>query len=65
MAEVTDGFGEPRARSVCNEHQRKHTFGKEDAEIEQVIDAGKAANAHNFISQLPQGYDTQVKILLV
>ncbi|KAH0972998.1 hypothetical protein GBA52_025154 [Prunus armeniaca] len=36
-------------------------FGKEDAEIEQVIDAGKAANAHNFISQLPQGYDTQVK----
>lgn len=40
-------------------------FGKEDAEIEQVIDAGKAANAHNFISQLPQGYDTQVKILLV
>ncbi|PQP94252.1 hypothetical protein Pyn_33834 [Prunus yedoensis var. nudiflora] len=35
-------------------------FGQEDAEIEQVIDAGKAANAHNFISQLPQGYDTQV-----
>ncbi|KAB2613956.1 ABC transporter B family member 15-like [Pyrus ussuriensis x Pyrus communis] len=35
-------------------------FGKEDAEIEEVIEAGKAANAHNFISQLPQGYDTQV-----
>ncbi|XP_048434899.1 ABC transporter B family member 15-like [Pyrus x bretschneideri] len=35
-------------------------FGKEDAGIEEVTDAGKAANAHNFVSQLPQGYDTQV-----
>ncbi|XP_065877798.1 ABC transporter B family member 15-like [Euphorbia lathyris] len=35
-------------------------FGKEDASIEQVIQAAKAANAHNFISQLPCGYDTQV-----
>ncbi|KAK6155140.1 hypothetical protein DH2020_009388 [Rehmannia glutinosa] len=35
-------------------------FGKEDASIEEVIEAAKASNAHNFISQLPQGYDTQV-----
>nr|XP_016442889.1 PREDICTED: ABC transporter B family member 15-like [Nicotiana tabacum] len=35
-------------------------FGKEDASMEQVIEAAKASNAHNFISQLPQGYDTQV-----
>ncbi|KAL8043972.1 hypothetical protein ABFX02_08G017500 [Erythranthe guttata] len=35
-------------------------FGKEDASMEEVIDAAKAANAHNFITQLPQGYDTQV-----
>ncbi|KAI3452365.1 hypothetical protein Pfo_009030 [Paulownia fortunei] len=35
-------------------------FGKEDASMEEVIEAAKAANAHNFISQLPQGYDTQV-----
>ncbi|KAM5581522.1 ABC transporter B family member 15-like [Rosa sericea] len=35
-------------------------FGKEDATIEEVIEAGKASNAHNFISQLPLGYDTQV-----
>ncbi|KAM1058753.1 hypothetical protein TB2_023158 [Malus domestica] len=35
-------------------------FGKEDAGIEEITEAGKAANAHNFISQLPQGYDTQV-----
>ncbi|VAI56739.1 unnamed protein product [Triticum turgidum subsp. durum] len=35
-------------------------FGKEDAAPEEVTAAAKAANAHNFISQLPQGYDTQV-----
>ncbi|KAL1824573.1 hypothetical protein DCAR_0312646 [Daucus carota subsp. sativus] len=35
-------------------------FGKEDGSMEEVIGAAKAANAHNFISQLPQGYDTQV-----
>lgn len=35
-------------------------FGKEDATIDEVVAAAKAANAHNFISQLPQGYDTQV-----
>ncbi|KAJ4972556.1 hypothetical protein NE237_005730 [Protea cynaroides] len=35
-------------------------FGKEDATIDEVVAASKAANAHIFISQLPQGYDTQV-----
>lgn len=35
-------------------------FGKEDATMEEVVEAAKASNAHNFISQLPQGYDTQV-----
>ncbi|CAN1238821.1 ABC transporter B family member 15 [Linum grandiflorum] len=35
-------------------------FGKEDASVEEVVEAAKAANAHTFISQLPQGYDTQV-----
>lgn len=35
-------------------------FGKEDATGEEIVAAAKAANAHNFISQLPQGYDTQV-----
>ncbi|KAJ0735326.1 putative ABC-type xenobiotic transporter [Helianthus annuus] len=35
-------------------------FGKEDASMEEVIEAAKASNAHNFISQLPQAYDTQV-----
>ncbi|KAI5443169.1 ABC transporter B family member 15 [Lathyrus oleraceus] len=35
-------------------------FGREDATYEDVVDAAKASNAHNFISMLPQGYDTQV-----
>ncbi|KAJ0989561.1 hypothetical protein J5N97_007917 [Dioscorea zingiberensis] len=35
-------------------------FGKEDASMDEVVAAAKASNAHNFISQLPLGYDTQV-----
>ncbi|XP_057463843.1 ABC transporter B family member 15-like isoform X1 [Actinidia eriantha] len=35
-------------------------FGKEDADMDEVVAAAKASNAHDFISQLPQGYDTQV-----
>ena len=35
-------------------------FGKEEATVEEVVAAATASNAHNFISQLPQGYDTQV-----
>ncbi|WVZ75064.1 hypothetical protein U9M48_023156 [Paspalum notatum var. saurae] len=35
-------------------------FGDEGASPEEVVAAAKAANAHTFISQLPQGYDTQV-----
>ncbi|KAM3713721.1 hypothetical protein ACB098_01G280200 [Castanea mollissima] len=35
-------------------------FGKENATMEEIEEAAKASNAHNFISQLPQGYDTQV-----
>ncbi|KAE9466537.1 hypothetical protein C3L33_01556, partial [Rhododendron williamsianum] len=37
-------------------------FGKEDGDMEEIIAAAKASNAHNFISQLPQGYDTQVRL---
>ncbi|KAF8031806.1 hypothetical protein BT93_D0885 [Corymbia citriodora subsp. variegata] len=35
-------------------------FGKENAEMKEVIEAAMASIAHNFITQLPQGYDTQV-----
>ncbi|CAE6071221.1 unnamed protein product [Arabidopsis arenosa] len=35
-------------------------FGKEDASMDDVVEAAKASNAHNFISELPHGYETQV-----
>eukprot|EP00256_Glycine_max_P055089 XP_014622109.1 putative multidrug resistance protein [Glycine max] len=35
-------------------------FGKEGASMENVISAAKAANAHDFIVKLPDGYETQV-----
>ncbi|MBD7916014.1 ABC transporter ATP-binding protein [Clostridium sp. Sa3CUN1] len=33
-------------------------YGKEDATLEEVIEAAKAAHAHKFIMKLPNGYDT-------
>lgn len=35
-------------------------LGKEEASMELVISAAKAANAHDFIVKLPDGYETQV-----
>jgi ATP-binding cassette subfamily B protein len=35
-------------------------FGRPDATDEQVVAAAKAAAAHDFISQMPDGYDTAV-----
>ncbi|MEJ1938356.1 ATP-binding cassette domain-containing protein, partial [Nostoc sp. NIES-2111] len=35
-------------------------YGRLDATEEEVIAAAKLANAHQFISELPQGYDTKV-----
>lgn len=35
-------------------------YGAPDATLQQVMDAARAANAHEFISGLPGGYDTQV-----
>ena len=35
-------------------------YGKLDATDEECIDAAKLANAHFFISHLPQGYDTML-----
>lgn len=37
-------------------------FGKEEASMEEIIKAAKASNAHNFINQLPNGYDTMVRL---
>ncbi|MBW2585212.1 MAG: ABC transporter ATP-binding protein [Deltaproteobacteria bacterium] len=35
-------------------------YGKPDATREKLIQAAKAANAHDFIMQLPEGYDTEI-----
>lgn len=33
-------------------------YGREDATMEEVVQAAKAAHIHSFIKRLPQGYDT-------
>jgi len=35
-------------------------YGKLDATEEEVIEAAKLANAHEFIMELPEGYNTQI-----
>jgi ATP-binding cassette subfamily B protein len=35
-------------------------YGHPDAELGEVVEAAKAANAHDFVVKLPQGYDTIV-----
>lgn len=35
-------------------------YGRLDATREEIIEAAKAANAHQFISRMPEGYDTQI-----
>ncbi|KAL9672979.1 hypothetical protein QQ045_029232 [Rhodiola kirilowii] len=39
---------------------RNILYGREDADVDQVIEAARAANAHSFIQSLPVGYYTQV-----
>jgi ATP-binding cassette subfamily B protein len=35
-------------------------YGKQDATMEEIIEAAKKAHCHEFISDLPQGYETHV-----
>ena len=35
-------------------------YGNLDATEDEIIAAAKAANAHEFISQMPDGYETQI-----
>lgn len=36
-------------------------FGRPDASDEEVLEAARAAQAHDFINELPEGYDTHVE----
>ncbi len=35
-------------------------YGRPDATQDDIVNAGKLANAHEFIARMPQGYDTMV-----
>ena len=35
-------------------------YGRPDADLDQIVAAAEAANAHDFITRLPDGYDTIV-----
>lgn len=35
-------------------------YGKADATLEQIVEAARQANAHDFISAQPDGYDTEI-----
>ena len=35
-------------------------YGRPDAKHQQIVDAARAANAHDFIAALPNGYETRV-----
>jgi ABC-type protease/lipase transport system fused ATPase/permease subunit len=35
-------------------------YGRLDASLDEIIEAAKSANAHDFVLRLPNGYDTEV-----
>jgi subfamily B ATP-binding cassette protein MsbA len=35
-------------------------YGLEDAPLEKIVEAAKVSNAHEFVMELPQGYDTPI-----
>ena len=47
--------------SVCGEKILENIrYGRPDATDAEVIAAAKAANAHGFIEEMPNGYDTDI-----
>lgn len=40
--------------------QENIAYGQPDVSMEDVIKAAKAANAHDFIMEFPEGYDTEI-----
>ncbi len=46
---------------LFNETVRNNiAYGLSDCPLEKIVESAKAANAHNFIIELPQGYDTVI-----
>ncbi|MBU3840802.1 MAG: ABC transporter ATP-binding protein/permease [Candidatus Ruminococcus intestinipullorum] len=44
----------------CGTIRENIAYGKPDASMEEIIEAAKKANIHEFIQELPDGYDTFV-----
>lgn len=52
VAQETFLFGDTAKENIA--------YGKPDAELDDVIEAAKSANIHDFIEGLPDGYETQI-----
>ncbi len=52
VAQETFLFGDTAKENIA--------YGKPDAELEDVIEAAKSANIHDFIEGLPEGYETHI-----
>lgn len=52
VAQETFLFGDSAKENIA--------YGKPDADLEEVIEAAKSANIHDFIESLPDGYETQI-----
>ena len=44
----------------CGTIKENIAYGKPDASMDEIIEAAKRANIHDFIQELPDGYDTYV-----
>ena len=44
----------------CGTIRENIAYGKPDATMEEIIEAAKKANIHDFIQELPEGYETFV-----
>ncbi len=62
MVEIPTGSSKSRPVLFATTIKENILFGK-GASMDNVINAAKAANAHDFIVKLPDGYETQVSPL--